>query len=975
MRRKHSKLRMGFRGRSGFMVCVFLGTAVLVAIYYAWSNYFGSAARVSYTSVQGIGPGHMEQWDRERQVGIIEEPPIGLNKEIEMQMANEQWKKAKALQDRIDEERIAEEKAAQGYGKNIDNTLKRKNHEDRHQDQKSSHPLLFREADSTDGEYFSKLERIVHLDLKGAPPLVSYLEKLFPLLKTMGATGILMEYEDMFPYFGNLSVLASGRAYSLSDLQRIQTAAKDSGLEIIPLVQTFGHMEFVLKFKEFSGLREHDYTPQVLTPVRGDSYMLIYSMLEQVLKAHPESRRIHLGCDEVYGLGQGQSNTFMTSQRMTPGKLFLQHVAKVARHLKSSFPGVQSLIWDDWLRSLPYSDLADSELPGLVEPVVWYYQHDIFNRVPPSHLGYLQQTVLGRLGGLSIQRHVWATGSAQILTNATVHLDNNLQWVSIIRKFGIQASGANKINFRGIMFTGWQRYDHFAALCELLPVGLPSLSLSMQALKSGGFGREEMKAAGDVLKCSNPLDLEFPALVKGSWAVTQDCRFPGSPVLYAVQQLWGIMEAYRRDRGLQERISGWMTDFHVQRGISNPGQMKTLVPKLNKVITRLRETISPIRRDLTEIYDKWTVDEWIATNIEEPVNHLTDLHTKAKKLLEPKHWPARPFPDPSSAPSRTEGQPEAVQVGGQPGPHNVLPVNARQQMNPYGVNGQGQVNVAHGSARQQGVGMVPRQGTGSKSGLGNQGVLSGTLLKTPGPYLRGRPSGPSKMQYADPKAVKPYVQNAQRQQPVNYQVVLGQSGKGQQELRQYVRGLPQAQNLPQTHIPPPSGQSQHRVNQNLQGAVASRNGQLQNQHSFLNQQVQRPQGLGQNSQRLQPNQQAQGSVNQYRPLSVEGPPKGEHRPISLLQQVPPARGQRGGGQGDEKPAVDTNRQHSQLKFPDDKNKNLKRSDLNDNGQEDAGILDAFIGRRYKHGQEINDKFDDHKMRNTDDYNDDDDEQL
>ena len=56
---------------------------------------------------------------------------------------------------------------------------------------------------------------LVHLDLKGAPPKISYYRKVFPLFKTLGASGLLIEYEDMFPYTGSLEDLASGYAYTV----------------------------------------------------------------------------------------------------------------------------------------------------------------------------------------------------------------------------------------------------------------------------------------------------------------------------------------------------------------------------------------------------------------------------------------------------------------------------------------------------------------------------------------------------------------------------------------------------------------------------------------------------------------------------------------------------------------------------------------------------------------------------------------
>ncbi len=47
---------------------------------------------------------------------------------------------------------------------------------------------------------------LVHIDMKGGPPTLDYLLQLLPLLRSWGATGILVEWEDMFPYTGSLKV-------------------------------------------------------------------------------------------------------------------------------------------------------------------------------------------------------------------------------------------------------------------------------------------------------------------------------------------------------------------------------------------------------------------------------------------------------------------------------------------------------------------------------------------------------------------------------------------------------------------------------------------------------------------------------------------------------------------------------------------------------------------------------------------------
>ena len=52
-------------------------------------------------------------------------------------------------------------------------------------------------------EKLKNLERIVHIDLKGAQPKIGYYEEFFKLIKQFGATGLLLEYEDVFPFQGS----------------------------------------------------------------------------------------------------------------------------------------------------------------------------------------------------------------------------------------------------------------------------------------------------------------------------------------------------------------------------------------------------------------------------------------------------------------------------------------------------------------------------------------------------------------------------------------------------------------------------------------------------------------------------------------------------------------------------------------------------------------------------------------------------
>ena len=168
---------------------------------------------------------------------------------------------------------------------------------------------------TSDGSRYIPHHRIVHFDLKGAPPKLSYFKELFPVIREAGATAILLgkmqffftdlskifgnfysvvynftdffvisEYEDMFPFWGPLRNVSAKNAYSQHDIQNIQKWATQNELMVIPLVQTFGHLEFILKLDEFKDLREVPMYPQSICPSQDKSWEVIKEVIDQVNK-------------------------------------------------------------------------------------------------------------------------------------------------------------------------------------------------------------------------------------------------------------------------------------------------------------------------------------------------------------------------------------------------------------------------------------------------------------------------------------------------------------------------------------------------------------------------------------------------------------------------------------------------------------------------------------------------------------------
>ncbi|KAH9507774.1 hypothetical protein Btru_053688 [Bulinus truncatus] len=460
--------------------------------------------------------------------------------------------------------------------------------------------------------------RLVHLDLKGAPLCLSYLDKVLPLLKNLGATGILIEYEDTFPYQADLKTICAPHAYSQDDIRQILKLAEDCNLKVIPLVQTFGHLEFVLKHKQYASLREVKKYPMALCPTNPDSLTLVCKMIDQVMKLHPQIKHFHIGCDEVYHLGLCDScKQKMAQESLTRDQLFFAHVRNVAKHIKVHYSDITVIIWDDMLRYSELPIILNCGLGDLVEPMVWHYLPKF---MLPSDLWDNLSAVFPNIWIASAFKG--ATGPKSAVTNIIYHLDNNTSWLDTVRLV------KNKFkNIQGIAITGWQRYDHFAILCELLPQGLPSLALCLRFIQQGILGPDEMNIVSKELKFTsliplNPfVSLEIPV-----------CEFPGSDI-YQLTIEFVHTEAACNELFAMDGMTAWMHEYNIQRGFINPVHVEPLLGRAISILDSFTSLDKKVQSTFKHVFVVGVEEEWRACFITPHIRRLETFMEKARSIL------------------------------------------------------------------------------------------------------------------------------------------------------------------------------------------------------------------------------------------------------------------------------------------------------------------------------------------------------
>lgn len=189
--------------------------------------------------------------------------------------------------------------------------------------------------------------RGLHLDMKYYMPKAGEIDGWLRGMSALKMNVALFEYEDKFPYEKH-PFLRHASALTREELSSILETARRYYIEIIPLIQSLGHLEYCLRHQELENLRELPEIFYQICPSNADAKQFVLDMMDEVMAFHPDSQHFHIGGDESIFLGECPRCKEVTDSSGKVG-LYLDHIAPLAQHILKR--GKRPWLWDDIVRT------------------------------------------------------------------------------------------------------------------------------------------------------------------------------------------------------------------------------------------------------------------------------------------------------------------------------------------------------------------------------------------------------------------------------------------------------------------------------------------------------------------------------------------------------------------------------------------------------------------------------------------------
>lgn len=305
------------------------------------------------------------------------------------------------------------------------------------------------------------------------------------------------------PYFENIQQYASnplaappGGGISADDARELVAYAAKYHVTVVPEQEAFGHLRHMLVYEEYAPLAE---TPHgaVLAPGQAGSLPLINQMFTELAALYP-SPFLHVGADETFELGFGQTKAAVDQQGLGPVYLnFMQQIESTLRPLNRRL-----LFWGDIAEKSPelLKNMPEDFKKNTIA-ISWHYA--------PSETGFTKYLNYFKSAGFETWVAPGINNWSRIYPNYNMGLSNIQQFTRDGQKMGAtgqlntvwyddgEALAAN--NWYGILFgcaTAWQQGES----------SIPQFQANYGPVFHGDLtgklntAQQELMAAHDVLK-------------------------------------------------------------------------------------------------------------------------------------------------------------------------------------------------------------------------------------------------------------------------------------------------------------------------------------------------------------------------------------------------------------------------------------------------------------------------------------------
>lgn len=238
------------------------------------------------------------------------------------------------------------------------------------------HAAFESEFSIVEDTHFTGLSTMVDTS-RNAVPTLSAIYQLIDHLAIMGYDTLLMYMEDTiklenYEYFGYMR----GR-YTPADLKAMDDYAFEYGIEILPCIQCYAHMEKYLIWPEAAPVKD---TTSVMLAREEKTFALVEEII-RISSSCLRTNRIHIGMDEAWNMGRG---VFMDKHGyVDPFDIFNEYMERLMPIIRKY--GLTAMMWADmyfrnksatgWFydTSVTFTPEDISKIPEDMELVFWHY--------------------------------------------------------------------------------------------------------------------------------------------------------------------------------------------------------------------------------------------------------------------------------------------------------------------------------------------------------------------------------------------------------------------------------------------------------------------------------------------------------------------------------------------------------------------------------------------------------------------------